>query len=116
VFQAMLENATRICDAKFGNLWLREADNFHIAATHGAALAYEDYLRRETAVHPDPQSTMARLVETKQAIQVADIKAAPTFGSGMRVATIELAGARTLIGVPSLRDAEVIGIIGIYPQ
>jgi GAF domain-containing protein len=116
VFEAMLENATRICGAKFGNLWLREADNFRIAATYGAPRAYEDYLRREPVVHPGPQSTMARLVETRQAIQVADIKAAPTFGSGMRVATIELAGARTLIGVPLLRDDGVIGIIGIYRQ
>src|SRR4029434_9552993 len=53
VFQAMLENATRICDAEFGTLYLRETNSFRIAATHGAPRAYEDYLRREPVVHPD---------------------------------------------------------------
>ena len=53
VFETMLENAVRICDAKFGNLWLREGDAFSIGATHGAPQAYVDYLRRERVFHAD---------------------------------------------------------------
>jgi len=44
VFQTILANATRICEARFGNLWLREGDNVRIAATHGPS-AYRDYLK-----------------------------------------------------------------------
>ena len=52
VFNTILENATRICEAKFGNLWLREGDTFRIAATHGAPPAYREYFDREPVVHP----------------------------------------------------------------
>src|SRR5208282_6947252 len=62
VFNAMLENATRICGAKFGNLWLREGDNFRIAATYGAPPAYRDYLHREPlVVAPDRDSAMGQV-------------------------------------------------------
>ena len=116
VFQAMLENAVRVCGAKFGNLWLREADSVRIAATHGAPLEYADHLRREPVVRPDPRLTMGQIFSTKQAVQVPDISAIPAHGSIMRTATIELAGARTLLGVPMLKDNEVLGVLGIYRQ
>ena len=58
VFEFILENAVRICGAKFGNLWLREGDSFRIGATHGAPSEYEDYLRREPVVHPDPPTAL----------------------------------------------------------
>ena len=116
VFESILENAVRICGAKFGNLWLREGDSFRIGATHGAPSEYEDYLRREPVVHPDPPTALGQIVTTKQVIHLADIKAMPTYDNKMRIATIELAGARTLIGVPMLRDNEVVGVLGIYRQ
>src|SRR5262249_49510182 len=59
VFQAMLENAVRICDAKFGNLWLREGDNFRIGATHGASPAYAELRLREPVIRP---SIFSRLI------------------------------------------------------
>ena len=116
VFNAMLENATRISEAKFGNLWLREGDKFRIAATHGAPTAYSEYLRSEPVAHPDPESAMGRIAATHKVVQIDDITAAPTYGSRMRTATIELAKARTLIGVPMLKETELIGIIAIYRQ
>ena len=116
VFNAMLENAVRICDAGFGNLWLREGDSFCIAATHGAPAEYQDYLRSEPIVHPKPETALAQITTTKQAYQIADIAAAPTFGDNLRIATIKLAGARTLAGVPMLKDNEVIGVLAIYRQ
>ena len=114
VFETMLKNAVRICGAKFGNLWLREGDSFYIGATHGAPPAYADYLRRERVVRADPKFGLGQVILTKQAYQVADISLEPTHKT--RVATIELAGARTLIGVPMLKDDEVIGCIVIYRQ
>ena len=116
VFEFILENAVCICGAKFGNLWLREADSFRIGETHGAPAEYQDYLRREPVVHPDPPTALGQIVTTKQVIHLADIKAMPTVDNKMRIATIELAGARTLIGVPMLKDTEVVGVLGIYRQ
>ena len=116
VFESILENAVRICGAKFGNLWLREGDSFRIAATHGAPAEYQDYLRREPVVRLDPRTALGQIVTTKHVIHLADVKAAPTYDNKMRIATIELAGARTLIGVPMLKDNEVIGSLGIYRQ
>src|SRR5438094_627233 len=68
VFEVILENATRICEAKFGNLWLREADAFRIAATHGAPPAYREYFDREPVVHPHPKSGLGVILETKRLI------------------------------------------------
>jgi two-component system NtrC family sensor kinase len=116
VFQAMLENAVRICGAKFGNLWLREGDAFRIGATHGAPPAYVDYLRSEQVFHTDPKLGLGRLLRTKEVFQLADIAAVPTHGDKLRQATIDLAGARTLVGVPMLKDNEVIGAFVIYRQ
>jgi signal transduction histidine kinase len=116
VFKAMLENAVRICGAKFGNLWLREGDTFRIGATHAMPRSYVDYLHSEKVFHPDPKLGLGRVLRMKEALQEADIAAVPTHGDKARQALIDLAGARTLVGVPMLKDKEVIGVIGIYRQ
>ena len=116
VFQAILENAVQICDAKFGNLFLREGDVFRIGATYGAPPAYVDYLRSEQVFQLNPKVGLGLLVKTKEVYRLADVAAAPTHGDGLRQATINIAGARTLIGIPMLKDNEVIGAIIIYRQ
>ncbi|MGC2462902.1 MAG: GAF domain-containing protein, partial [Steroidobacteraceae bacterium] len=117
VFEIMLENAVRISGAKFGNLFLREGDSFRIGATtRSAPPAYVDYLRRERVFGADPRVGLGRLLQTKHPYQVADLTVAPTHGDKLRLATIDLAGARSLIGVPMLKDDEVIGCIVIYRQ
>jgi len=116
VFEAMLEKAVRICGAGFGNLWLRDADCFRIAATHGAPRKFQDFVRREALFRPSPDIGLGQIANTKQVYQVDDVRAAPTSGDKLRIATIELAGARTLIGVPMLKDGEVIGVLAIYRQ
>src|SRR5262245_25607716 len=114
VFNTILQNAVRICGAKFGNLMLREGDVFRVGATHGASRAYVDYLRNEQVFRTNPG--LAKLVKTKNHYQLDDIAAAPTFADGLREATVTLAGARTLVGVPMLKDDKVIGVIIIYRQ
>jgi transcriptional regulator with GAF, ATPase, and Fis domain len=116
VFRAMLEKAVRICDANFGNLYLREGDAFRIGATYGASPAYVEFVRTEQLFHLNPKVGLGRLVRTKELYQVADISAVPTHGEKLREATIKLAGARTLIALPMLKDNEVIGAIVIYRQ
>jgi len=115
VFQAMLENAVRICGAKFGNLWLREGDAYRIGATHGAPAAYVDFLRTEPVFQPNPNVGLGQLAKTKEAYHLADA-AAVARHSRLREATINLAGARTLVVVPMLKDDEVVGAVSIYRQ
>ena len=115
VFKAILANATRICNAKFGNLWLREGNNFRIAATHGAPPAYVEHLKREPVVTPEPESVMAQIASRREVVQIEDIST-PTHGFHMRVAIIRLAKARSLIGVPMIKNDELIGIITVYRQ
>ena len=116
VFQAMLENAVRICGAKFGNLWLREGDAYRIGATHGAPPAYVEFLRSEQVFLPKPDVGLGQLAKTKEVYHLADIAAVATYGDRLREATINLAGARTLVVVPMLKDDEVVGAVAIYRQ
>jgi GAF domain-containing protein len=110
----MLENAVRICDAKFGNLMLREEDGFLIGATYGAHPAYVEYLRSERVFANN--TGLKQLVSKKEHYHVLDLASVRTPGDNLREATINLAGARTLIGVPMLKEDEVIGAIIIYRQ
>jgi GAF domain-containing protein len=116
VFEAILENATPICEAKFGNLWLREGDKFRVVAMHGGSAEYREYLFAEPLVAPDPQDAVSRVVSHREVIQIDDISKAPTYGMRMRIATIKIAKARTLVWVPMLKGNEVVGIIAIYRQ
>jgi two-component system, NtrC family, sensor kinase len=116
VFNTMLQNAVRICDAKFGHLWLREGDALRIGATHGAPSAFVDYLRNEPIYRPKPKTGLGELMRAKKTFHLADVAALPTHGDKLREATINLAGARTLVGVPMLKENEVIGAIVIYRQ
>ena len=116
VFEATLENAVRICDAKFGNLWLREGDKFRIVALYGGSPEYREYLFAEPLVVLDPQDAISRVVSDREVVQIDDISKAPTYGMRVRIATIKIAKARTLVGVPLLKDNEVVGIIAIYRQ
>jgi two-component system NtrC family sensor kinase len=116
VFQAMLKNAVLICGAKFGNLFLCEGDAFRVGATHGAPPAYFDYMRSEPVLRQNPKVGLGRLLKTKKLYHITDIAAAPTLGDKLREATVNLAGARTLMGVPMLKENKVIGAIVIYRQ
>ena len=116
VFETMLENAVRICGAKFGNLWLREGTGMRIGATHGAPQAYVDFVRGLRVFQPDPRMGLGTIIRTKQPFQTEDVGAVPTHGDKTRQALVELAGARTHITVPMLKDDEVVGAIGIYRQ
>jgi GAF domain-containing protein len=119
VFRAMLENATRICEAKFGNLWLYEGGNFRIAATHGAPPAYYDRLQDIATVSPGAGTGLAGMIKAKQAFQIADLAASKGYRverHPLIVASVELAGTRSLVAVPMLKEGELVGAIAIYRQ
>src|SRR5207248_3691517 len=72
VFQAMLENATRICEAKFGTLQLRENGAFRVAAMHNPPPAYADARRRNPLIYPSAHNALGRVIATKQFVHITD--------------------------------------------
>jgi len=114
VFQAMLENATRICEAKFGTLWLREGDAFRAVALHNAPPAYAKARRRELRLRPPPDTALGRAASTKQVVQIDDITTQVYDPEWL--AAIELGNYRTVVCVPMLKDDELIGAISIFRQ
>jgi GAF domain-containing protein/anti-sigma regulatory factor (Ser/Thr protein kinase) len=119
VFQTMLENATRICAAKFGVLQLYEDDAFRIGAIHNAPPAFAEHMaRREPLMRPTPQHPFRRMVMTKEVVQIADLMESPAYKErdpGV-VSLVERASARTFLAVPMLKENEVVGVIAIYRQ
>src|SRR4029450_2771411 len=117
VFNTMLENATRICEAKVGNLFLREGDNFRAVAVHGGS-EYADWFRREPVVvmRDQPGSPLDRLTRTNQVVHIPDLRLDQSYldRTPRIVALVESAGARTHIVVPMLKENELIGAIVIY--
>src|SRR3974390_379541 len=117
VFTAMLESATRLCEARYGALWLCEGDAFRTAALHGQLpQLYIDQWRSGTLIRPNPKVLLARVAASGKPLQIEDLRADPSYLSGdpLPVAGVEIAGVRTLLCVPMFKDAELIGEIAIY--
>src|SRR5215470_7392601 len=114
VFQAMLENAVCICEAKFGTLWLREGDAFRAVALHNAPPAYAEARRRELLLRPPPDTALGRVASTKQVVQIDDI-GTHRYDPEWRAA-IELGNYRTVVSVPMLKENELVGAISIFRQ
>src|SRR5262245_7503837 len=121
VFKAMLANATRICEAKFGMLYLCEGEGqYRVAALHGAPARLAKERRRGTVIRPPPSSGVARVAQTKHTVHIADTRAEknyidvpPTFTPpGITI----YGGARTTLNVPMLKEDRLIGVIAIYRQ
>ena len=118
VFQSMLANASKLCEASYGTLWLREGDAFRMVAMHGALpAAWVEHLR-SGMYRPFRSLPLARAADTRQPSQVADLRADPSYleGAPLTVAAVEIAGIRTLLAVPMFKENELVGAIAIYRQ
>ena len=115
VFAEMLASATRICEATFGNLFLREGEAFRSVAWHGV-----EYWQREPPIIKidGPHIPLTRLVETKQRVHVTDLRQEAAYKAGFAplVALVDRGGARTLLIVPMLKEHALVGAFGIYRQ
>ena len=117
VFETILANATRLCEASYGTLWLCEGDAVRRAALHGSmppAFAAEQ--RRGAVFHVGRRHAMARAIGTRQTVHVADMRAEQSYldRHPLAVEAVEIGGIRTLIHVPMLKQNEVVGVISIY--
>ena len=121
VFEAMLEKAVRICDAKFGNIYRYDGDAFSLLASHNTPSALAE-ARRSSPLCPDPDTPIGRMVATKtvtHVVDTAELAAGQTNvekqDPGLATA-VRLGGVRTALLVPMLREDELIGSFSVYRQ
>jgi signal transduction histidine kinase len=118
VFDALLSNAVRICEAKFGVLSLWEADAFRVVALHNVPPAFAEFARR-APLRPGPDVPLGRAARTRQVAHCADITQEPFYieqRDPVAVAGVELGRYRTVLAVPMLKEGELIGAIVIFRQ
>ena len=120
VFDAMLANATRLCGASYGTMWLHENQGqMRMAARHGPLpKAFSEKWRIGTLFNPNPSVPTARVFDTRQPVQVRDLKEDRAYldRDPLAVASVDVAGIRSLIAVPMLKDGATIGAITVYRQ
>jgi GAF domain-containing protein len=117
VFQTLLENAVRLCEAKFAVLFLFEDDHYRAVEGWNLPPGYSDFLANNL-IYATPTVPLGRVLETRQPVHVPDLHEDGSYVErhpGI-VAITELGGARTLLQVPMLKDDHLVGSIGIYRQ
>jgi GAF domain-containing protein len=116
--EAMLENATRLCEADFGNLLLHETGRrFRVVAMYNPPSAYAE-LRRDPVIELSADAPLARALASKAAVNVADFTEEESYKRREPdiVAFVDRSGARTVLNVPMLKENEIVGGIAIYRQ
>jgi signal transduction histidine kinase len=110
----ILANATRLCEAELGNLFVYDRQAFHAVAHHNASQPFRDVL--SGALRPDPETGVERLLEEPSPFQIADLRATEAYRDGEPYAVVaaDLEGIRTLLAVPFARDGQLVGVITIY--
>ena len=119
VFNAMLANATRLCEAPFGNLFLRDDFKFRPVAIHNREM-YDAYLQRNPVIdlRDNPGIPLDRLNRTKQVVHISDLRTDQSYigKNAFIVPLVEVVGARTFVAVPMIKQGELIGAINMYRQ
>jgi class 3 adenylate cyclase/regulator of replication initiation timing len=118
VFASLLENAVRICDAKFGNIYRWDGEALHLLASHNTPPAFAE-ARKHSPLRPHPETPVGRMVAHKAAFHSADIAAHPGYidrSDPGAVAAVELGDVRTILAIPMLKENELIGSFSVYRQ
>jgi signal transduction histidine kinase len=113
-----LENAVKICDAKFGTMLRVEGDGYRVVAMHGAPMAYAKERRHNPLLRVGPTNPLTRLARSRELQHIADIRTDQAYLDRDLpfVQLADFAGARTLLSVPMLKENNFVGAIVIYRQ
>jgi PAS domain S-box-containing protein len=116
VFDAILENALRLCDAHLGILLRYDGKRFSTAAQLGGHAEYASYLRNRAPFEPATSDPLGQLVAERRAIDVPDLRDTEGYRTGVpHIAQgVDLGGIRTYVAVPMLKEGGVIGAIAVY--
>jgi signal transduction histidine kinase/GAF domain-containing protein/DNA-binding response OmpR family regulator len=114
---AILANATRLCDAKFGTLNLCDREVFRNVALYNVPDAYL-HSKLHEVIRPHPRSGLANAVRSKQPVHIEDLRTTPAYCDGDPTVTAmaDLAGARTIMVVPMVKQDQVVAAMGIFRQ
>jgi signal transduction histidine kinase len=117
VFESLLASAKHLCGAEFGIILLREGDAFRTVALHGATAEYTEARWRAPFIRPAADTGLGRVLETKQVGQIADVQAVAGYvDNPVQAPIVQLAGVRSKLTVPMLKEEDLIGVIEIDRQ
>jgi signal transduction histidine kinase/HAMP domain-containing protein len=114
VFDAMLESALRLCDANSGFLFLYDGEQYNAVAQRGATGAFAELMQKPR--RPSPHSGLGRMLIEKRPVHIEDMTQDQAYyeRDPLRMQTVEIGGMRTWLGVPMLKENEVVGAFVIY--
>ena len=114
VFDAMLESALRLCDANSGFLFLYDGEQYNAVAQRGATGAFAELMQKPR--RPSPHSGLGRMLIEKRPVHIEDMTQDQAYyeRDPLRMQTVEIGGMRTCLGVPMLKENEVVGAFVIY--
>jgi len=114
VFATMLEKAVRICDAKFGTMYLCDEGTLRCIATHNVPAAFEE-VRGDAPFTPAPGGIFDKVIKTGTTVHLPDLAATKQYAERHPrvVESVELGGIRTVVAVPMLKENKLIGIVSI---
>src|SRR5262245_624721 len=117
VFESLLASAKHLCGAAFGIILLRAGDAFRTVALHGATAEYTEARWRAPLIRPAADTGLGRVLETKQVVQTADVRAVAGYvDNPVQAPIVQLAGVRSKLSVPMLKEEDLIGVIEIDRQ
>ena len=111
VFEAMLQNSVRICEAGFGQMFLCEGDNVRLVAAVGVPTVLVEFDKQRGTFQPAPGGGLDGVMRTKQVVHIADL-----LSEHASYPPTRLGGARSYIAVPMLKENKLVGAIAIYRQ
>src|SRR5262249_3850711 len=111
VFEALLANAVRLCDAKFGVLYRYDGHLFHPEALAGVPQPLVEFHQRRGAFKTVPGTPLHRLWQTRDVVHTADDAAAEPPSASAR-----FGGARSHLAVPMFKGDALVGSVIIYRQ
>ncbi|HEY3028971.1 MAG TPA: GAF domain-containing protein, partial [Bradyrhizobium sp.] len=117
VFESLLASAKHLCGAEFGIILLREGDGFRTVALHAASAEYTEARWHAPFIRPAADTGLGRVLETKQVVQIADVRAVAGYvDNPVQAPVVQLAGVRSKLSVPMLKEEDLIGVIEIDRQ